>query len=275
MVPGGVDLFVAWADGPADRTLLVIHGGPDWDHSYLREPLDALAGTHRLLLPDIRGCGRSVRGLPAAEYNPDAVVGDLLAVLDAFDVAQADVLGFSYGGLLAQRFAVTAPDRLRSLIVASSSVLPVAADVFAGWRERDERRAAELAVWCNSSLSGSELTRAAAVAGARANVWRPEALPGYLRRLDEVQFSGEWMRSRRAGTLRSPRINNPARRLSALDVPMLLLHGRQDMIFPAELATQAAVLIPAARTVVLDDAGHMAHIDLPRQWLAAIADFIS
>jgi pimeloyl-ACP methyl ester carboxylesterase len=106
-------------------------------------------------------------------------------------------------------------------------------------------------------------------------VWRPEALPGYLRRLDEVQFSGEWMRSRRAGTLRSPRINNPARRLSALDVPMLLLHGRQDMIFPAELATQAAVLIPAARTVVLDDAGHMAHIDLPRQWLAAIADFIS
>lgn len=50
MVHGGVDLFVAWADGPADRTLLVIHGGPDWDHSYLREPLDALAGTHRLLL---------------------------------------------------------------------------------------------------------------------------------------------------------------------------------------------------------------------------------
>lgn len=35
-----VRLFVAQSQGPAERPLLVIHGGPDWDHSYLREPLD-------------------------------------------------------------------------------------------------------------------------------------------------------------------------------------------------------------------------------------------
>jgi pimeloyl-ACP methyl ester carboxylesterase len=50
---------------------------------------------------------------------------DLLTLLDVLDVAQADVLGFSYGGELAQRLALAAPNRVRSLIIASSSVQPV------------------------------------------------------------------------------------------------------------------------------------------------------
>ncbi|MCK1813989.1 hypothetical protein MTQ13_06820 [Streptomyces sp. XM4011] len=43
--PPPVELYLASTAGPSDRTLLVLHGGPDWDHSYLREPLDRLAGS--------------------------------------------------------------------------------------------------------------------------------------------------------------------------------------------------------------------------------------
>ncbi len=268
-----VALFVSRSEGPSDRTLLVIHGGPDWDHSYLRKPLVDLADRYRLILPDLRGCGRSTRGLADDRYTPDAVVADLVALLDALGVARADVLGFSYGGLIAQRLTVAAPERVRRLAVASSSVLPVPADAFDGWREREERRAAEADVWSDPSLSGPALTRAAAVAGAPANVWRPEALPEYLRRLDAVRFSAEWMRPWRAGTLPSPRCENAAQRLAALDIPLLLLHGRQDMIFPAALAEQVAAIIPSARAVILHDAGHMAHVDQPREWLAAVEEF--
>jgi alpha/beta hydrolase fold len=82
-----VDLFVTQAPGPADHALLVIHGGPDWDHSYLREPLDQLAGTHRVIWPDLRGCGRSTTGLADGAYTGDAVVSDLIALLDALDLA--------------------------------------------------------------------------------------------------------------------------------------------------------------------------------------------
>lgn len=125
IVGGEVDIFVAWAGAGADRSLLVVHGGPDWDHSYLREPLGDLAGVRRLLLPDLRGCGRSARGLVLEAYHPDAVVRDLVAVFDAFGVGRADVLGFSFGGLLAQRLALTVPARVGRLIIASSSVVPV------------------------------------------------------------------------------------------------------------------------------------------------------
>ncbi|MET8863418.1 alpha/beta hydrolase [Nonomuraea sp. NPDC004580] len=129
-------LHVREFDGPAERTLLVIHGGPDWDHSYLVEPLNRLAGEHRLLFPDLRGCGRS----PVAEpLTPDAMVADLVELIGASPV---DVLGFSYGGLIAQRLAIQAPGLVRRLIVASSSVLPVPADAFEGWEEYERRSAA-------------------------------------------------------------------------------------------------------------------------------------
>jgi pimeloyl-ACP methyl ester carboxylesterase len=270
-----VRLFVAQSQGPADRVLLVIHGGPDWDHSYLREPLDRLAGQHRLILPDLRGCGRSTRGLGDGQYTPDAATGDLAVLLDALGVADADVLGFSYGGLLAQRLALAAPRRVRRLIIASSSVLPVPPGALEGWAERDRRTAAAKRAWSDRALSGPDLTRAAAIAQAPADLWRQDAMPGYLARLQRIRFSAEWLRPWRAGTLPPAHPDDAALRLAAVSIPILLLHGRQDMTFPAALAEQAAALIPSARAVILQDAGHMAHIDQPGQWITAVSGFLA
>jgi pimeloyl-ACP methyl ester carboxylesterase len=274
-LPTGVTLFTAVSPGPEDRTLLVIHGGPDWDHTYLREPIAQLAGRYRLVLPDLRGCGRSSTGLPDAQYTPDAVVGDLLALLDQLDVARAAVLGFSFGGLIAQRLLVAAPERVTRLVVASSSVPPVPDDAFTDWPQRAECVAAEAAVWADSTLTGPALTRAAAIAGAPANVWRPEARPGYLARLAEVHFTAEWLRPHRAGVMPSPWLRDGVTRLSATGRPVLLLQGAKDMTFPAVLAGQAAARIPHATAVVLPGAGHMAHVDDPHGWLRATASFLA
>ncbi|WP_062209871.1 alpha/beta fold hydrolase [Streptomyces sp. NBRC 109706] len=263
--------YVGRIAGPAERTLLVVHGGPDWDHSYLLDPLREWTGERQVLLPDLRGCGRSPGGLPPDQYTPDAVVGDLLALLDDLPVGRVDLLGFSYGGLLAQRLALAAPERFRCLVVASSSVLPVPADAWDDWPERAERRAAEARVWAEGRLDGPELTRAAALAGAPANIWREAALPRYLEVLARVRFTAEWLGPFRAGLLPPARPDDAARRLAATGLPVRLLHGRQDMVFPAALAEEAARLIPGARAAILDDAGHMAHIDQPAAWLAALA----
>lgn len=93
-VSDGVELFVAHTDGPTDRTLLVVHGGPDWDHTYLREPLARLDPNHRVVWVDLRGCGRSTRGLAANAYTPDAAVGDLLALINHLGARRVTVLGF-------------------------------------------------------------------------------------------------------------------------------------------------------------------------------------
>lgn len=269
-----VDLLVAQSAGPDDQALLVLHGGPDWDHTYLVEPLSDLGGRYRLVMPDLRGCGGSTRGLADDQYTPDAVVGDLITLLDVLSLAQVDLLGFSYGGLLAQRLTLAAPARVGRLIVASSSIYPVPDDAFSDWPERDERLAAEAGVWEDPSIDPADLARAAAVASARANVWRETELPGYTERITAMRFSAEWLKPWRKGTLPSARPPNAAARLAELGVPILVLHGAQDMTFPVELARQAAVELPQASAVVLADAGHMAHIDQSRRWLEAIERFL-
>jgi pimeloyl-ACP methyl ester carboxylesterase len=270
----GVSLFVASAGRRGAPVLLVIHGGPDWDHSYLREPLSQLADRCGVVLPDVRGCGRSSRGLTDTDYTPDAVVADLLSLADQLGAQRFSLLGFSWGGLIAQRVAVAGPERVDRLIIASSGVLPIQPAAFGQWPEREERLAAEASVWADPSLSGPELTRAAAIAGAPASVSRPGARPDYFRRLAAVRFSAEWMRPWQSGILPSARLDEPIRQLSATGIPILLLHGRYDMTFPASNAERAASMLPACHAVVLDEAAHMAHVDQPRAWLNEIASFL-
>ena len=267
-----VELHVRERPGSGRHALLVVHGGPDWDASYLVEPLVRLPKRHRVLWPDLRGCGRSSRGLGDDHYTWSAAVGDLAALVEALELDAVDVLGFSAGGRLALELALRVPNRVRRLIVASSSVEPLPPDAFAGWEERDRRRAAAPPV--DSRLDGPERTRAWALASASTDVWRADALPDYLRRLDRVCFSGEWARPWLAGRLGSALPDDARRRLARTGLPVLLLHGRQDMTFPAALADVTAAAMPAARAVVLDDAGHMAHVDQPDRWLAAVEDFL-
>ncbi|MFD5824477.1 alpha/beta fold hydrolase [Lentzea sp. NPDC060358] len=269
IVPGTPEVFVAWQEGVGDRTLLAVHGGPDWDHSYLRDPLHRL--DHRVLMPDLRGCGRSGR---VPEYHPDDVVQDLVRVLDAFGVERADVLGHSYGGMVAQRFAITHPARVRSLVVSGSSVLPVPPDAFAGWAERDEVLARQEDPWRRGDLTPEECVRAEAFAAAQANIRRAEALPGYLARLEQVRFGADWVRQLHAGNLVSPRTADAARRIAELGIPVLLVHGRQDMTFPVSLVEPTLALIPRARAVVLEEAGHMLHVDDPDGYLRAVREFL-
>jgi pimeloyl-ACP methyl ester carboxylesterase len=269
-----VELLVAQSGGPSEPALLVVHGGPDWDHTYLRDPLVRLADTCKLIMPDIRGCGRSTKGLPAECYTPDAAVSDLLSMLDVLSLDVVSVLGFSYGGLLAQRLVVRAPGRFRKLVVASSSIYPVADDAYAAWPDRSKREAARQAAWADEQLDGAAKVRAAAIAGARSDVWKEDRLAGYLDRLNAVHFGAEWMRPWRAGALPDAGLEQAEQDLAEIGIPILLLHGSHDTTVPVSLAIRCAHQIPNARVAIIDGAGHMTHVDEPDQWIAAIESFL-
>jgi len=255
-----VDLFVTEAGDGTGAPLLVIHGGPDWDQTYLHEPLIRLQDRRRVVFVDLRGCGRSTRGLPPDACSPEAATRDLVVLIAEVLAQPTDVLGFSYGGLIAQRLMLSAPDLVRRLVIASSSVLPVPADAFDGWEEREVRMASGSSfeppdVW------DDETTRQDAISSAPANIWRLDLLPEYLVRLDQIRFSSDWAASWLAGALPSPRLEDAPQCLAQLGKPILLLHGRQDMTFPVGLVPSTVDLIPTACSAVIDEAGHMAHID--------------
>lgn len=271
-----VSLFVAETDGDPDRTLLVVHGGPDWDQMYLRDPLVRLVGERRVVFADLRGCGRSTRGLPGPAHTPAAAVADLVNLIGALGGRPVDVLGFSYGGLLTQRLLLAAPELVERAVLASCSVLPVPRDAFAGWAERDERWRRGAAARAHDGLWDDTRTRQEATASAEVDLWRLDLIPDYLKRLERVRFSSDWSRAWPDRTKMPPaRPDDGAQQLRALGKPLLLLHGQHDMTFPVDLIEPTTELIPTAHGVVLPEAGHMAHVDQPEGWLAAIRVFLA
>jgi len=120
---GTVDLFVRTlrTEQSEEPPLVVIHGGPDWDHTYLLPGLMPVAARRHVILFDMRGCGRSTRDLASTEYQPEFVVGDIAGLVEALGHDRVDLLGFSTGGQVAQLLIEAHPDLVRRLILASTT----------------------------------------------------------------------------------------------------------------------------------------------------------
>jgi len=114
--PASSDLlyFTERGSGPP---LLLVHGlGMSGE---MFEPIvEPLAKRHRLIIPDLRGCGKS-RNLPLP-YSVRQQAADLAALLDHLGIASSDALGYSQGGPVVQEFALDYPAKVRRLILSNT-----------------------------------------------------------------------------------------------------------------------------------------------------------
>jgi proline iminopeptidase len=101
--------------------IVVLHGGPDFDHYYLLPELDRLAETFQLVYYDQRGRGRSAEGVAPDDVGIESEVADLDGVRRHFGFYTIAVLGHSWGGLLAMEYASRHPGRVSHLILMNSA----------------------------------------------------------------------------------------------------------------------------------------------------------
>ncbi|MFG1999414.1 alpha/beta fold hydrolase [Spirillospora sp. NPDC048911] len=105
----------SFGEGPPVLALHGINGhGGRW-----RKLAEHHLSDHRVLAPDLRGHGRSTYDAP---WHVGRHVADLLALLDAEDISRTDVVGHSYGGMIAVYLARTAPERVRRLVLLDPAV---------------------------------------------------------------------------------------------------------------------------------------------------------
>jgi proline iminopeptidase len=100
--------------------LLLLHGGPGADHTDFLPALKPLARRCQLVLIDERGSGRSERLLDSQRYTLDWMVKDIERVRQHLRLPQLVVLGHSFGGILAQAYAVRHPRRILGLVLAGT-----------------------------------------------------------------------------------------------------------------------------------------------------------
>src|SRR2546421_1093857 len=100
--------------------LMVVHGGPGASHDYFLPYLLPLARTNKVIFIDERGSGRSERLQDASKYTVENMVEDVEAVRLALGLGKINLLGHSYGGVLAQAYALKYQKNLTHLILGST-----------------------------------------------------------------------------------------------------------------------------------------------------------
>jgi proline iminopeptidase len=270
--PDGASLFVDEIGPVEGPPVVVLHGGPAAHHEYLLPAFACLADRFRLVLYDQRGGGRSKveAGTPLGIEQHIADVG---AVIEACTVGRAAVVGYSFGGLIAMRFAVRRPDQVTRLALCSS------APPHHGYRAPLDRAiaAAQQSAWVARERQALELS------GLR------ETLPEeWRRRRFALSVAGYFADPRLAYGLTPFRVQARAAEavmaslgpeydlrdeISALDGrKVLILHGDRDPIDPAFLREVADRT--GARMELIAGSGHVPYLEAPEPFFAMLRGFL-
>lgn len=246
-------MHVEAEDRPGDRTFVFLNSlGTDlrmWDRA-----LRLLPPAGRAIRMDFRGHGLSATSDRA--YGIADLVDDVLAALEANAVERAVVVGCSVGGLVAQRLALQAPERVSALVLSNTAARLGTADA---WQERIARIEAQgLAAVSDDILErwfGPRMQ-----ARADFGLWRTmlERIPaaGYVDLCRAI--AGEDLRAEVGG----------------ISVPCLVLAGSEDRATPSEQVRGLAAALPNASFHEFSGAGHLPAIEQPEAFVERLSDFI-
>ncbi|HEX5467705.1 MAG TPA: alpha/beta fold hydrolase [Gaiellaceae bacterium] len=254
-VEGGSLWSEARGSGPP---VVLLHAGIG-DSGMYDDQVDVFARDHLVVRYDARGFGRS-----PVQPGELSVRRDLLAVLDAYGLERAALVGTSLGANTALQVAVTAPERVSALVLAGAG-LPGhewSAEIDA-YNEAEDRAAAagdvEAAVEANLEMWLS----------ARAPAAVRERLAEMLRRSFALQFP-VW------DDVTSEQLDPPVTALlGEIGVPTLVLVGRADVADMHELAARIHAGVPGAEHAVLDGAAHIPSMERPEAFSRLVLGFLA
>lgn len=264
LVPHGPDMRVR-------PTLLLLHGGPGFDHTGYKPAFSVLSGIAQIIYLDHRGNGRSSGNDPAT-WNLAQWGDDVRGFCDTLGIEKPIVFGASFGGFVAQSYATRHPGHPAKLILASTAAkvdFPTIFEAFERLGGAKARQAAE-AYWL---APGSE-TRLR---------YRDVCIPLY-----RARQSGDGHMLGRAIIRDAVAIhfNGPANEHGRMDFrqalrkvqcPVLLMAGDRDPITPISFSEEIARCLPEhlVRFERFPGCGHGVQADDPERAFAVLRDFIA
>ena len=268
-----VDLFVeVVGQGPP---LLLMHGGPGADHWTLtafRELSDAFT----LVFYDHRCNGRSV-GAPVTSMTWDNLTADAEALRERLEVDRWAVLGHSFGGHVALEYALRYPGSVSRLVLLDTGAQ-------SWWSQENaprllarrgfSRRKVELAErWFNGRIAPWEFFPTLVRLGSAYDphtswraVIRTMVAARHSRARPEAEIFGfghllpGW---------------SVLDRLGEVDLPTLVVAGRDDFVFPPEHQGQLAAMLPDSRLAIIERAGHNPHDERTDEVMRLVRDFLT
>lgn len=245
------------------QPLLLLHGFTG-DHSTWQTVSPALGAKNQLVLLDLPGHGDSDSPACAAAWSMSSVAADLVSLLDALELPQVHLLGYSLGGRLALYLALHYPRRCASLILESAS------PGIANLKERMARQQSDEQLADKIETRGIawfvEYWQALPMWASQARL-SPQARLAQRKQRLRCHPAGLAGSLRGLGTGAQPSLWEM---LPGLQMPTLLIVGALDSKFRQFNAAMSDA-IPDARLEIIAGAGHNAHLEKPRQFAGLLA----
>jgi proline iminopeptidase len=271
--------------------LLVLHGGPGASHDYFLPYLLSLARHNRLVFIDERGSGRSEKMEDVSRYTVDAMAEDVEAVKKALALGKINLLGHSYGGVVAQAYAFKYQGNLAHLVLCSTFHSTKALnEVFVRMKERmapELRRRIEAMEAKGLYGNGKDYEKNRYTKDYMVAAWGEGYFPYLYQNRPDPNYDPEanggmaWDLYRQMwgshgefvidGNLVSVEY---ADRLGTIKVPTLITVGDHDESDPS-IARDMNARIAGSKLVVLPNSGHMTFVDQPGMFTKAVDEFLN
>jgi proline iminopeptidase len=254
------------AERPA---LVVLHGGPGFDHTLMRPYFDRFADSHQVIYLDHRGNGRS--GGEPPTWNLAQWGDDIAAFVDELGLERPAVLGLSFGGMAAMAYATRHPQQPSRLILSSTAARMHLEATYEMMRRLGGEEAATIArgFWSAPSPEG-----AAAYMATCMPLYNPTSDPANAAARARAIMRLEVMFHFITGEQQGMDLTSD---LGRIVCPTLVLAGGLDPITPLIAAQEIAAALPThlARLEVFENAGHGVHRDEPQRAEAVLRQFLS
>jgi len=282
-------VMIYYEEFGSGEPLMIVHGGPGASHDYFLPHLLPLARNNRLIFIDERGSGKSGKLEDATLYTVENMVEDVEAVRKALGLGKMSLLGHSFGGVLAQAYALKYQENLSHLILCSTfSSTSLMNEVFVKikenmspeLRQRIDKMEEEGLFGHGLPYEQNRYTKEYMIAawgeGYFPYIYVSNPNPNY----DPTGGGLAWTLYREMwgsngeyvidGNLKSVEYTD---RLHTITVPTLINCGDNDECAPS-LSELMHEKIPNSELVIYPQSGHLTFVDQPGLFLKSLEDFL-
>jgi len=232
----GIEMYYA-TYGAGDPVLL-IHGGLGHADIWASQVAE-LSKTHKVIVADSRGHGRSTRD--AQPFGYDLMASDYLALLDYLKVDKTALVGWSDGGIIGIDIALTHPERLTKLYAQAANVTTDGVDP---------------GVETNKTF-GAYIERSGKDYAMMSKT--PGEYDAFLEQISQMWASQpNWTKEQ----------------LATITTPIAVVSGDHDEAIKREHTEYMASVIPGATLIILPNASHFAMLQAPDEYTKSVTDFI-
>lgn len=252
--------------------ILVLHGGPGLDQSYLKPQLLQLAKGHEVIFYDQRGSGKSLDTvIDRSVINFVQFTDDVEAVRKALKLDKIILFGHSWGGVLAMNYAIKYPQHISRMILADSTPADFAG-IMAAAAEVD-KRITPIKDQIEPLNNYDELKK---LSSEQINALYRKAFSVYMNNPHDVKNLSLNMSVESALSgfevqelIKQDMFINLIPQLQQLNIATTVIIGEQDIV-PMWTAEAIVNAIPNAKLVKIAECGHFPYIEKPEEFFAAL-----